>query len=156
MTGPQCTVDWKYMKSTCRVLGHLLQSPLICLLCTAPFVRALRCAHLFAPSLTHSLWSPWKECFCLKIECVDFIKFQPTVQWYRIRKVVVSTPQWVESVKSTHRPWTRPLAYSLAPLTPLLASHCPLARALRCAHSLARLLTHLLPRSWERGFCLWN
>ena len=85
------------MKSMRRVLGHLLQSSLIRSLRTAPFVRALRCAHLFAPSLTHSLLSPWKEGFCLKIEYVDFIQFQPTVQ------VVVSTVQWVEIVKSTHR-----------------------------------------------------
>ena len=55
-------------------------------------------------------------------------------------------------------PFARPLTRSLAPLTHSLRS-APLASASRapaCAHSLARSLTHLLPSSWESGFCLWN
>ena len=57
----------------------------------------------------------------------------------------------------------RVLGHSL--VRSLFSSHRPLicllriarfARVLRCAHSLARLLTHSLPSSWERGFCLWD
>ena len=73
------------MKSTRRVLGHsLLRSLLhshrspICLLRTARFARALRFAHSFARSLTHSLRSSWERGFCLWNKRVDFIQFQPT------------------------------------------------------------------------------
>ena len=76
------------MKSTRRVLGHsLLRSlvrshrSLIRLLRTARFARALRCAHSLARSLTHSLRSSWGSGFCLQNERVDFISFEPTVQW---------------------------------------------------------------------------
>merc|ERR1711951_261612 len=77
-----CTVGPMTMKSTRRVLGHsLLRSlvrshrSLIRLLRTARFARALRCAHLFARSLTHSLQSSWERDLCLRIKCVNFIQF---------------------------------------------------------------------------------
>jgi len=72
-----CTVGRMTMKSTRRVLGHSLlcslirpHCSLIRLLRTA---RALRCAHSFSRSLTHS-GARGKEVF------VDFKSFQPTVQ----------------------------------------------------------------------------
>ena len=70
--GPRGTVGRMTMKSTRRVLGHsLLRSlvrshrSLIRLLRTARFARALRCAHSFARSLTHSLRSSWERDLCL-------------------------------------------------------------------------------------------
>jgi len=84
---PRRTVGPMTMKSTRRVLGHsLLRSlvrshrSLIRLLRTARFARALRCAHSFARSLTHSLQSSWESGFCLRTGCVDFISFEPTVR----------------------------------------------------------------------------
>ena len=66
---------WAICSSTCSLARS--HRSLICLLCTARFVRALRCAH----SLAYSLPSPWESGFCLWIKCVHFIlKFQPTVQ----------------------------------------------------------------------------
>ena len=58
-------------------------------------------------------------------------------------------------------PFVPLFACLLATLTHLLALHCLLCTAclactLRCAHSFARLLTHSLRSSWERGFCLLN
>ena len=57
----RCTMGSMSMIWTPRVLGHLLLRSLvcslrslICLLRTARFIRALRCAHSFACSLTHS------------------------------------------------------------------------------------------------------
>ena len=52
---------------------------LIPFLCTSRFARAVRCAHSFARSLTHSLRSSWESDLCRWVECVDFIQFQPTV-----------------------------------------------------------------------------
>ena len=59
------------------VLGHSI----VCLpVCShhslIRFTRALRCAHSFARSLTHSLRSSWERDLCLWIECVDF-SFNP-------------------------------------------------------------------------------
>ena len=58
----RCTVGKMTMKSTRRVLGHLLlrllllsHRSLICLLRTACFALALRCAHSLARSLTPEL-----------------------------------------------------------------------------------------------------
>ena len=80
---------WKYMKSTCRVVGHSLLSShvcshrsLICLLRTASFARSRALLHSFIRLLTHSLWSSWERDFCLQIECVDFIQSQLTVHYY--------------------------------------------------------------------------
>ena len=58
-------------------------------------------------------------------------------------------------------PFVPLFACLLATLTHSLAPHCLLCTAclactLRCAHSFARLLTHSLRSSWERGFCLLN
>ena len=76
-TSTGCTVGRMTKKSTRRVLGHSLlcslirpHRSLIRLLRTA---RALRCAHSFSRSLTHS-GARGKEVF------VDFKSFQPTVQ----------------------------------------------------------------------------
>ena len=60
---------------------------------------------------------------------------------------------WSITAKNTDcitGPLARPFARSVAPLTRSLAPDCSLrfARALRCAHSLARSLRSL-PRSWE-------
>ena len=78
---------FRSMQSTRRVLAHsLLHSlarshrSLIRLLRTACFARALCCAHSFARSLTRSLRSSWERGFCLWNECVNFIRFQPTVR----------------------------------------------------------------------------
>ena len=88
MSFNHCTLGRMKMKSTRRVLGHLLlrsfvesHHSLIRLLRTARFARALRCAHSFAHSLTRSLRSSWERGFCLWNERVDFIRFRTTVQW---------------------------------------------------------------------------
>ena len=54
-----CTLCWKTLKLTHRVQGHSLLRSLACLLRKASFARALRCAHLFALSITRSLRSSW-------------------------------------------------------------------------------------------------
>ena len=80
------------MKSTRWVLGHSLVRSLVCshhslirLLRTARFARALRCAHSFARSLTHSLPSSWERSLCLWNEYVEFIQIQATVGWFQGR-----------------------------------------------------------------------
>ena len=59
------------------------------------------------------------------------------------------------TIKSTRRVLVHSLVCSLVhscrTLIRFLRTAC-FARALHCAHSFA----HLLPSSWERGFCLWN
>ena len=62
------------------VVVMAMDHPLIRLFRTARFACALRCAHSFARSLTQSLPSPWKRSLFLRIECVDFIPFQPIVR----------------------------------------------------------------------------
>ena len=80
-------VGWNYIRLTHRVVGHSLlcshvrsHCSLIRLLRTASFARSRAPLHSFVRLLTHSLRSSWKRDWCLSIEHVDFIKFQPTVQ----------------------------------------------------------------------------
>ena len=83
------TVGRMTMKSTHRILGHSLLCSLVRLLRTACYARAVRCAHSFARSLTHSLRSSWERGFCPLNECFDFIQFQTTVRsaalWVKTR-----------------------------------------------------------------------
>ena len=95
------------MKSTRRVLGHsLLRSlvrphrSLIRLLRTARFAHALRCAHSFARSLTHSFPGSWESCSCLWNERVDFIQFQSTVNC-----IVSITEEILRSFPWQRRKW---------------------------------------------------
>ena len=76
--GYPCTVGRMTTKSTRRVLGHLRLCLLVCSHCslirfprTARFARALRFAHLFVRSLTHSR-------ACRKVKTTWFC---PTVIW---------------------------------------------------------------------------
>ena len=88
-----CILGKNERKLTHIVLGHLLvrsHRKLICSLCTAHFARALRFAHLFARSLTHSLPSWWESGSCLWDERFDFMLFQPTVRWSDVLKMVWS------------------------------------------------------------------
>ena len=48
-------------------------------------LHALRCAHWFARSLTHTLRSSRESDLCLWIECVEFIRVQPTVHCALVR-----------------------------------------------------------------------
>ena len=80
-------VGWNYMKSTCRVVGHSLiyshvrsHRSLIRLFRTASFARSRAPLHSFISLLTNSLRSSWERYWCLSIESVIFIKFQPIVQ----------------------------------------------------------------------------
>ena len=81
----------KKSKIDLSVLGPLLihslvpsHRSLICLLRTARFARALRCAHSFARSFTRSLRSLWEICFCLRNEHVDFISFERLVPTFPV------------------------------------------------------------------------
>ena len=83
MQRSQSTKGRMTMKSTRRVLGHLLLRSLVCshrslncLLCTARFAHALRCAHSFAHSLTHSR-AHKKEIFFYESNASISYKFIP-------------------------------------------------------------------------------
>ena len=67
------------------VVVMAIDRSLIRLFRTARFARALRCAHSFARSLTHSLPSSWGSGLCLCNECVGFIQFRPTVHRYKLK-----------------------------------------------------------------------
>ena len=83
----QCLVSTTHYSSSalCQLLGHSLvyllicsHRLLICLLCTACFACARRCAHSFVHLLTHSFPSSCKKVFCQWKERVDFKQFKPT------------------------------------------------------------------------------
>ena len=74
-----------------RVFVRLHRSP-IHLLHTARIIRALRCAHSFVRSLTHSLQRSWERGFYFWIECFNIERVK--VDWYLSNQTVCD--------------WTRP------------------------------------------------
>ena len=76
------SIDFIVILPTVHSLLRSLVRPhhsLIRLLPTACFSRALRCAHSFLRSLTHSLRSTWERDLCLWSKCVIFkLMMRPT------------------------------------------------------------------------------
>ena len=150
-------MGWNCMKSTRRVLGYLLLhslAPHCSLRSRAPlrsFVRPRTPLHSFVRSLAHSLQSTWESDLCLWIECINFMRFQPTASRWSVAIVCSFV---IVQITILHRLVIVHVQSS--------SSSCHGRRSRSVVDTVASSTHHhlhfmcSLPSSWKRGFCLWN